>query len=923
MPPRIRAAVAAALLLGSASALAYHSKVKGKPLPYQGFAAQGPTGLRLVAFEIPTSERATLGISHRAGSSDDPPGKEGMAHLVEHLAFRGRPGGALRVWDRLEAAGVEFNAFTTHDQTTFHASGRADQIQEMAAAEGARIADPLAGLTAEEFARERDVVLSELREQQDHSPTSVQVQWLLSLAVGDHPYGRPVIGTESSLRGITLDDARSWVRKHYAPEGAIAVVASPLPAKEAAKIFEDALGSAFFGQGPNPAQVRAIQRVPPPLPDPRANTPLERRVGPVERPTLWVAWLVPGRYSGESVRATVAAEYVAGRVTRRLQRRKDMGGERYVDAVHYGLHQMDGTTLIWTRIELRDAADAEWAYREARGVAATSDDNVGIVGASARERLLVSHYGALEEPAAVGEIAQWLRVTRDPDYLGGWQKMISAHVSGGIDDYLRSRFPMERAVGMLVVPDRNPRPGEDPVAHGDLRSPALDDAWTPPSRSVTEVARPPGLERAERRLLQNGLEVVVARRGAIPVAEARLVFRTDLDGTDAYPAGTVELALLTLTTRELLAEKEPYGISTRTSRGPGWLARTERGSAGNLDKILEFTGRWARGMEMGDRLPRMKDELVRSTSHARREPGWKAQEAFLAALFPSGPLGVPRTEASIRSVTSAQVEAWADASLRPDRATLVVVSNVEPDDELWSEIESELGGWKGSGKATAPVRAHPAPPTARTLVLVDQPGSTQPLIRVGFASPPPSARDDAARETLSALLDWSLQRRLRVESGVTYGVSARWVRLAAADPLVVTVAVAESATVESLGTILGSVAGAASRAAPAIEVQRARWQVARRLALGFGTVRSSAWELGDMAIRGRPAGYWEAFPASLATVDPARVQAAARDLAIGREAVVITGDASRLRPRLEKAGYTVNRVVGAATSEPGTRPTPD
>ena len=78
-----------------------------------------------------------------------------------------------------------------------------------------------------------------------------------------------------------------------------------------------------------------------------------------------------------------------------------------------------------------------------------------------------------------------------------------------------------------------------------------------------------------------------------------------------------------------------------------------------------------------------------------------------------------------------------------------------------------------------------------------------------------------------------------------------------------------------------------------------------------------------MAIRGRPAGYWEAFPASLATVDPARVQAAARDLAIGREAVVITGDASRLRPRLEKAGYTVNRVVGAATSEPGTRPTPD
>ena len=83
----------------------------------------------------------------------------------------------------------------------------------------------------------------------------------------------------------------------------------------------------------------------------------------------------------------------------------------------------------------------------------------------------------------------------------------------------------------------------------------------------------------------------------------------------------------------------------------------------------------------------------------------------------------------MRSVTAAQVDAWTEASLRPERATLVVVSSMEPDAEMWDAIESQFGGWKGSGKPREPEAAMPAAPAARTLVLVDQPGATQPLLR--------------------------------------------------------------------------------------------------------------------------------------------------------------------------------------------------
>ena len=905
--------VAASLLLLFASpALAFNSKVKGKPVPYQGYSAQGPSGLRVVAYEIPVSPRATVGVSYRAGSSDDPPGKEGLAHLAEHLAFRGRPGGGLRIWDRLEAAGVEFNAFTTHDHTTYYAAGRTDQLSEMAAAEVARLRDPLAGIDEQEFLTEREVVLSEIRQRQDHSPDVVQLEWLAAMGMEGHPYGRSIAGTEASLRSITLADVRAWMKVHYTPDRAIAVICSPLPAKDAAQAFATRFDDLFFGSGPSPTRVTPAPRSPPPAPKLREGLGLQTRTGPVERPTLWVGWIVPGQFAGQRARAIAATNYVSALAGRSIRALKTGGGDRYVDGVNAGIWELDAATLVYARIELRDEADAQWILDKVKGSLFKARDNFGLMGQVARDTLLVDHYTALEENGAVAAIAQHLRLHGDPDYLGGWQRQIGAQLTEGIDDYLREHFQGDRTLGLLVLPDKNPRlAGSSDVAGGDLPPASLDGAWKAPSRSILEVARAPGLDKVQRRRLANGLEVVVARRGAAPVAEVKVAFRTDLDGTPSLPAGTKALALASLSSADLALEKVQYGILARTYRAPGQVIRTERGSAGNLDMILEFTGRWVRSLSVSDRVGRMKDELVRTLAINRQRPARLGEEALLAGLFPGSPLGTSPTEESVRSVTGAQVDAWTEASLRPERATLVVVSSIEPDAEMWDAIESQFGGWKGSGKPREPEAAMPAAPAARTLVLVDQPGATQPLLRIGVASPQQGARDDTARDTLAEYLSWTLMRHLRMENGVTYGISARWRELEPADPLIVQMAVAEGALVSSLRAILDALADAAARPAPELDIHRARWKVARGLTLGFDTVRASAAELADLAVRKRPPDYWERYPASLSSVDPARVQAAAKGLAVGKEVVVIVGDATRLRPVIEKAGFRVDRVVAA------------
>ncbi len=910
--PGFRIAAALSLLLSASPALAFNSKVKGKPVPYQGYSAQGPSGLRVVAYEIPVSPRATVGVSYRAGSSDDPPGKEGLAHLAEHLAFRGRPGGGLRIWDRLEAAGVEFNAFTTHDHTTYYSAGRTDQLIEMAAAEVARLRDPLAGIDEQEFLTEREVVLSEIRQRQDHSPDVVQLEWLAAMGMGGHPYGRSIAGTEASLRSISLADVRAWMKVHYTPDRAIAVLCSPLPAKEAAQAFATRFDDLFFGSGPSPTRVTPAPRSPPPAPKLPDAVALQTRSGPVERPTLWVGWIVPGQFAGQRARAIAATNYVSSLAGGSIRALKTGDGERYVDGVSAGIWELDAATLVYARIELRNEADAQWVLDKVKGSLFQARDSFGVMGQLSRDTLLVDHYTALEENGAVGEIAQHLRLHGDPDYLGGWQRQIGAQLTEGIDEYVREHFQGDRTLGLLVLPDKNPRlAGSSGVAGGDLPPASLDGAWKAPSRSILEVARAPGLDKVQRRRLANGLEVVVARRGAAPVAEVKVAFRTDLDGSPAFPSGTMALSLASLSSADLALEKVQYGILARTYRAPGQVIRTERGSAGNLDKILEFTGRWVRNLSVGDRLGRMKDELVRSLAINRQRPARLGEDALMAGLFPGSPLGTSPTEDSVRSVTGAQVDAWTEASLRPERATLVVVSSMEPDAEMWEAIESEFGGWKGSGKAREPEAAIPAAPAGRTLVLVDQPGATQPLLRIGVASPQQGGRDDTARDTLAEYLSWTLQRHLRMENGVTYGISARWRELEPADPLIVQMAVADGALVPSLRAILDALADVAAKPAPDLDVQRARWNVARGLTLGFDTVRASAAELADMSLRKRPPDYWERYPASLASVDPARVQAAAKGLAVGKEVVVIVGDAARLRPLIEKAGFRVDRVVTA------------
>ncbi len=162
------------------------------------------------------AQSASIGLYTAVGSRSEADGKGGLAHLVEHMVFKGARGRDARgIAEAIEDVGGSLNAWTARDQTVFHARTLAPDVGlglEL-------IADLVRAprLDAEELEREKLVILSELGECLD-APDDLIHDYLFEAAYGDQPVARPVLGRAPSINAITRDDCLGWLAEQYRPE---------------------------------------------------------------------------------------------------------------------------------------------------------------------------------------------------------------------------------------------------------------------------------------------------------------------------------------------------------------------------------------------------------------------------------------------------------------------------------------------------------------------------------------------------------------------------------------------------------------------------------------------------------------------------------------------------------------------------------
>lgn len=214
-------------------------------------------------------------VWYKVGSADEPPGKSGIAHFLEHLMFKGTRKLASGEFSRILARnGGRENAFTSHDYTGYYQSIAVDRLEMVMEMEADRMTNLV--FDAKEVEPERQVIFEERRNRTGNNPSALLAEHVNATLYLNHPYRRPVIGWEHEIRGLTIADLMSFYRRWYVPNNAILVVAGDITAEELRPLAEKTYGRipaapARLRVRPGEPPHRAARRVT--LKDPRVRQP--------------------------------------------------------------------------------------------------------------------------------------------------------------------------------------------------------------------------------------------------------------------------------------------------------------------------------------------------------------------------------------------------------------------------------------------------------------------------------------------------------------------------------------------------------------------------------------------------------------------------------------------------------------------------
>jgi predicted Zn-dependent peptidase len=346
-----------------------------------------PNGLRIVSTLMPAVETVAIGLHVDTGSRHETAATNGVAHLLEHMAFKGTATRSARaIAEAIEDVGGSLNAYTARDMTVFHARLLADDLPLGVNLIADLVRAPR--FDADELERERQVVLQELGEARD-TPDDIVFDHLQDAAFPDQPLGRSILGSEASIAGLDAAALRDWLDTHYRAGSCVVSAAG--------KVDHDALVAqvtAVFGDlpaGTRPAAV-AGQFAGGEIHDRRR----------FEQAHLTLGYRAPGHDDPDHDAALLFATAVGGGMSSRLfQELREARGLAYSIYASTTPYSDTGLFSVYLATARRDAANALALTDTVIAACATGLEPAELARAKAQVRagLLMS----LENPAGQAE----------------------------------------------------------------------------------------------------------------------------------------------------------------------------------------------------------------------------------------------------------------------------------------------------------------------------------------------------------------------------------------------------------------------------------------------------------------------------------------------------------------------------------------
>lgn len=197
-------------------------------------------GVRLLVEPVGHVQSAAIGLWCKTGSRHETDAEGGITHLIEHMLFKGTPTRTAKdIAESIEGRGGSLNAFTDKENTCYYCRVLSDDVENGIDV----LADMMlhSNFDPEELEREEQVVIEEIRRSEDEPGDHVHDLHLQS-RWGDHPLGKPIIGTEESVAGFKAADIRSYMQRRYRAENVLLAVAGNVDVDKVRRAAEPLLG---------------------------------------------------------------------------------------------------------------------------------------------------------------------------------------------------------------------------------------------------------------------------------------------------------------------------------------------------------------------------------------------------------------------------------------------------------------------------------------------------------------------------------------------------------------------------------------------------------------------------------------------------------------------------------------------------------
>jgi zinc protease len=751
-------------------------------------------GIRFVILPDTTTKLAEVDIRYDVGAREDPQGKAGLAHLVEHLMFQTRPDGnnTAPLFQTIIDIASDFNAYTNWDTTHYRMTSQSENLDNLLKIEALRMyyaADlpatdkiPAFGcstLPSGEFEREREVVRNEIRAGSSADDYIVQLVEAAIYPKG-HAYERLVGGNDQQIASAQLKDACDFMKKYYAPERATIVIAGDVDIAKTTELIKK-----WFGAIPKRAAAPRME-VTPFVAD-HVKKEIE---ADVERPAVWIGWPLPAANTPEGEAAQFGIGGAFGRIAQK--------GQEYGFAYKVEPAVLGGqlAPLFLVRIELKgmDKLDEalEFAQKAAKQAYRGWDGGTEEELEEEKNREKASFVEGLERLSDRTEaVSHLIQFTRDFDfnssqmYLFHELDKIGKFDNARVGSAVKKALDWDKASIIVIKPNKAGIKGDTraKVKFAAKSDAAMTDPEVDPNdakHTIKVATQLDSLKNTQRFTLGNGMDVVLLPVKSMPLAAAYLVFKNVGEAsTPDNPAigGTAARVL------HRAGDMDPQGqrntdVFSRTGIDVGCRS-TDDATYCTTHGVNIYLDVMIRGLERlvtaGEYNQEQIERWQKRVAEDWKLPSTQADNEYVRQVMTAlyGP-DHPYTKTAILRPTDAgkihksALDDYKRKHFSAGNATLIVVGNFEPN---YAEklVRGTFGDWS-KGAVDKPVDPTVFKRTSPTFVGVKKSKEDQ-QVTVTLAYPAPAGIDgqEGARRVLGEMLNTRAEG-MRFKLGSTYGL---------------------------------------------------------------------------------------------------------------------------------------------------------